>query len=100
MIDLTKIDDDTLMARGAYSTINAQLKDENKALANLCGELHTAATKILTHMRPDGAAVPSGVGMHLRAARAVMDQIEASTESIVSLSQQKSDLYLQAWGAK
>lgn len=100
MIDLTTIDDDTLMARGAYSTINARLKDENKALANLCGELHTAATKILTHMRPDGSDVPSGVGMHIRAARAVLDQIEASTQSIVSLSQQKRDLHTQAWGGK
>jgi len=100
MIDLTKIDDETLMARGAYSTVNARLSDEKKRLATLCGELHTVATKILAHMQPGGAHVPIGAEMYTLAARSAMDDIEACTQSIVALSQQKFDLYAQAWGSE
>lgn len=100
MIDLTTIDDDTLMARGAYSTINAKLKDEKITLSKLCGEMHTIATNILAHVQPGSGKIPTSVAPLLQGARNLVDQIESCTDKIISMEMQKSDLYMQAWGEK
>ena len=100
MIDLTKIDDDTLMARGAYSTIWAAHKDEKKNLSVLCGELSSTAAKILRRMQPDNDAVPDSVDDLLKAGRASLDAIELCVRSIESLAQQRAGIKTQAWGKK
>ncbi|MES2323244.1 MAG: hypothetical protein V4633_13350 [Pseudomonadota bacterium] len=100
MIDLTKIDDDTLMARGAYSTIRAAHEDEKKSLQMLCGELSSTATKILRVMQPDADAVPESVDALLASGRLTLDSIERCTDQIIGLAQQKHDLKTQAWGKR
>lgn len=100
MIDLTTIDDDTLMARGAYSTVNSALKDERKNLQMLTGELSSTAAKILRQMQPDSDVVPQPVDVLLAAGRATLDAVELCAGRIVALAEQKHDLRGQAWGRK
>ena len=100
MIDLTKIDDETLLARGAYSTVRAALEDEKKNLQILTGELTSTATKILRQMQPEGDVVPQPADVLLAAGRATLDAIELTAGRIIGLAQQKHDLRAQAWGRK
>ena len=100
MIDLTQIDDDTLMARGAYSTIRAAHEDEKKNLQILCGALSSTSTKVLRRMQPDNDEVPDSVADLLAAGRASLDAIELSVQRIESLAQQKANIKQQAWGGK
>jgi hypothetical protein len=100
MIDLTKIDDSTLMARGGYSTVNSALKDERKNLQMLTGELSSATSRILRQMQPEADAVPQPADALLAAARATLDAVELCAGRIVALAQQKHDLRAQAWGRK
>ena len=100
MIDLTQIDDQTLMARGAYATVRGQHEDEKKNLSVLCGELSSTATKVLRQMQPERDEVPMPVDVLLAAGRATLDAIELSAGRIVSLAQQKHGLKAQAWGPK
>jgi hypothetical protein len=98
MLDLTKIDADTLLARGEYSTIRAAHEDEKKALQLLCGALASTATKILRRMQPDNDAVPESVDELLAAARAGLDLIDATVTRIASLAQQRAEVKPRAWG--
>lgn len=100
MIDLTKIDDDTLMARGAYSTVRAAHEDDKKTLSVLCGELASTAMKVLRQMQPEGDTVPQPVDVLMASGRATMDAIELTAGRIVALAQQKHDLKVAAWGKK
>lgn len=98
MIDLTKIDDETLMARGAYSTVRAEHEDEKKTLSILCGELMSIANKISRQVQPLGDVVPDPVDDLIGAARKTIDAMELSGHRIVALAQQKHGLKSQAWG--
>jgi hypothetical protein len=100
MFDLTTIDDDTLMARGAYATIRGAHEDAKKSLQMLCGELSSTATKVLRRMQPDNDAVPDSVDELLAAGRASLDAIELCVHQIESLAQQRADIRQQAWGRK
>lgn len=97
MIDLSKIDDATLMARGMYSTVRAAHEDEKKALQLLCGALASTATKILRRMQPDNDEVPESVDELLAAARAGLDLIDATVTRIASLAQQRAEVKKEAW---
>lgn len=97
MIDLTKIDNETLMARGAYSTIRAAHEDEKKNLQMLCGSLSSTAAKVLRRMQPDNDEVPASVDELLAAGRAALDAIEISVATIESLAQQRAHLKPKAW---
>ena len=100
MFDLTTIDNDTLMARGAYATIRGAHEDEKKNLSILCGELSSTATKVLRHMQPDNDAVPESADALLAAGRAALDAMTLCCERIAGLAQQKRDIKQQAWGRK
>ena len=100
MIDLTKISDDTLMARGAYSTIRAAHEDAKKELAVLCGEMSSTATRILRQMQPGEDEVPVAIDVLLNTARATLDLIEGCAWRIESLAAQKQGVRHQAWGGK
>jgi hypothetical protein len=100
MIDLTTIDDDTLMARGSYATVRGAFEDEKKTLSMLCGELSSTSSKVLRTMQPDNDALPVSVESLIAAARLTLDAIEACAKRIESLAQQKHDLKQQAWGRK
>ena len=100
MIDLTQIDDDTLMARGSYATVRGAHEDEKKNLSMLCGELSSTAAKVLRQMQPTGDEVPTSVDVLIAVGRSTLDAIEMCTKRIESLAQQKHDLKQQAWGRK
>ena len=100
MIDLTKIDDQTLMARGAYSTIRAAHEDEKKNLQMLCGELSSLASKVLRRMQPDNDSIPESVGDLIASGRKALDAMDLSSQRIESLAKQRSAIKFQAWGKK
>jgi hypothetical protein len=97
MIDLTKIPDDTLMARGKYSTIRGAHEDEKKRLAILAGELGTAATQILRRMQPDNDDVPESVDELFEGARATLEKMDACVTSIYGLATKRKELKPLAW---
>ena len=100
MIDLSKIDDETLMARGAYSTIRAAHEDAKKELSILCGELISCSTRILRQMQPAEDEVPTSVDVLVTVGRATLDAIEVCAKRIESLAAQKQGIRQQAWGRK
>lgn len=100
MIDLTTIDNDTLMARGSYATVRGAHEDEKKNLSILCGELSSTATKILRAMQPENDAIPESVDSLITMGRGTLDAMEACAKRIEGLAQQKQGLKQQAWGRK
>jgi len=100
MIDLTQIDDDTLMARGSYATVRGQHEDEKQNLSVLCGELSSTATKILRQMQPAHDDVPASVDELIASGRKTLDAMDLCAKRIVSLAQQRAALKHPAWGRK
>jgi hypothetical protein len=100
MIDLTKFDNETLMARGAYSTVRAEHEDEKKRMQILTGEMSSVTSQVLRQVQPDGDAVPEGVGDLLAKGRGILDAMEVCAQRIIGLAKQKAALKPQAWGRK
>lgn len=102
MIDLAAIDEDTLIARGQYSTVRSAHEDEKKRLSILAGQLSSAASQVLRYMQPDGDAAPEirGVQELLAYAHETLAKIEECVANIESLALQRAALKSAAWGRK
>jgi hypothetical protein len=100
MLDLDEIGDVVLLARGKYSTVRGAHEDAKKSLQMLCGQLSTAAVKVLRRMQPDNDDVPDSVDDLILGARNTMVLMEACIVEIESLAQQRRDLKELAWGQK
>lgn len=94
------IDLDTLVARGAYSTVNAMLRDEVKQLKTLCDELANVPRVILRHMQPEGDALPTVPDSQIAIGRATIEEMELCAGTIAMLVKQKQDLRTAAWGGR
>ncbi|MDB5937473.1 MAG: hypothetical protein JWQ01_4817 [Massilia sp.] len=99
-MNLDEIGDVVLLARGKYSTVRGAHEDAKKSLQMLCGQLSTAAVKVLRRMQPDNDDVPDSVDDLLSDARSTIVLMEKCVTEIESLAQQRSDLKAQAWGGK
>jgi hypothetical protein len=100
MIDLTTIPNETLLARGVYSTVRAAHEDEKKELQKLCGQLSSVASQVLRTMQPDNDDVPPSVDELLVNGRRTLDAMEACTQRIASLAKQRQEVKQQAWGKR
>jgi hypothetical protein len=100
MLDLTQIDDATLLARGKYSTVRGAHEDAKKSLQMLCGQLSSTAVKVLRRMQPDNDDVPDSVDDLVSGARNTIVLMESCIAEIESLAQQRRDLKELAWGQK
>lgn len=100
MIDLAQIDNDTLMARGAYSTVRAAHEDAKKRLQMLCGELSSISSQVLRRMQPDNDDVPQSVDELFAAAKKTLAAMDECVELIKSLAPQRASLKELAWGRK
>jgi hypothetical protein len=102
MIDLTAIDQETIIARGQYATVRSAHEDEKKRLSILCGQLSSSVAQVLRYMQPDGDATPSidAVLDMLSIARETLTKIDACVESIEALAMQRAALKQAAWGGK
>jgi hypothetical protein len=100
MIDLTTIGQDTLIARGQYSTVRGAHEDEKKRLAILCGQFASIAPQILRYMQPDNDASPpmSAVLDLIAAGRDALGKIDACVAEIEGLAAQRAALKQSAWG--
>jgi hypothetical protein len=100
MLDLEEIGDVVLLARGKYSTVRGAHEDAKKSLQMLCGQLSTAAVKVLRRMQPDNDDVPDSVDDLVSGARNTIVLMEECVAEIESLAQQQRDLKALAWGGK
>lgn len=102
MIDLTTIDQETLIARGQYSTVRGAHEDEKKRLAILCGQFSTVSSQVLRCMQPDGDAQPdmAAVRALLDTGREALARIEQCVSDIEALAAQRAALKGAAWGRK
>jgi hypothetical protein len=98
MIDLTKISDGLLLARGCYATVRGEHEDAKKRLAVLCGHMGAINSQILRKCQPDSDDVPDGVSELLDEGRATMEKIAVCTAEIESLARQRAELKPSAWG--
>jgi len=102
MIDLTTIDQETLIARGQYSTVRGAHEDEKKRLAILCGQFSAVSSQVLRCMQPDGDAQPDMAAVHelLETGRQALARIEQCVSAIEGLAAQRVSLKDAAWGRK
>lgn len=100
MIDLTTIDNETIIARGQYATVRSAHEDEKKRLAVLCGQFASISSQVLRLMQPDGDAAPDvGTARGLIAnGRELLGKISDSVSSIEGLAVQRAALKPAAWG--
>lgn len=97
MIDLSKIDESLLLARGSYATVRSSHEDSKKELSVLCGKLSAVASQVLRKMQPDNDEVPDSVEDLLSSGRATIDRMEATAKQIESLAKQRAELKKDAW---
>lgn len=100
MIDLTAIDQDTIIARGQYATIRAAHEDEKKRLQMLCGQFLSIAPQILRYMQPQEGDTPeigAVLGL-LSLGRETLDKVEACVADIETLDMQRAALKQASWG--
>jgi hypothetical protein len=102
MIDLTTIDEATLLARGQYATVRGAHEDEKQRLAILCGQFSAASAQVLRCMQPDGDTTPdmNAVRGLLAAMRDGVGRIEQCVSDIEGLAAQRAALKQAAWGRK
>jgi hypothetical protein len=102
MIDLTAIDQDTIVARGQYATVRGAHEDEKKRLSILCGQFTSISSQVLRHMQPDSDAVPDMDAVRALVAdgRELLGKISDCVNEIEGLAMQRAALKQAAWGAK
>ena len=100
MLDLTTIDQETIIARGQYSSVNGALKDAKRKLALQCSEFQSIAALVLRCMQPDGDAMPDMevVRERLTRGRELLAVIDAGATEIEELALQRASLKDAAWG--
>jgi hypothetical protein len=102
MIDLSEIDNETIIARGRYATVRSYHEDEKKRLSILCGQLSSASSQVLRFMQPGEDDAPDSVAVAsmLDGARATLGEIEKCVANIEGLAVQRAALRQPAWGRK
>lgn len=102
MIDLTTIDNETIIARGQYATVRSAHEDEKKRLSILCGQLSSTSSQVLRYMQPseDDVLDATAVGEMLDAARGTLEGIQKCVATIEGLAMQRAALKQSAWGRK
>jgi hypothetical protein len=102
MIDLTSIDQDTIIARGQYATVRSAHEDEKKRLAILCGQFTSISSQVLRLMQPDGDAAPDmdTVRGLITSGEELLGKITVSVGEIEGLAMQRAALKQAAWGGK
>lgn len=96
MIDLAKIPAVLLENRGAYSTVNSAYKDQLVNMQKLTGQLSSFASAILHRVQPKEGE-PQSVKELIESARETLDSMDACADSIASLHEQKTQIYVLAW---
>lgn len=102
MIDLTTIDQETIIARGQYATVRSEHENQKKRLSVLCGQLSSASSQVLRFMQPGEDDTPplAAVNEMLDGARKTLNDIEACVTTIEALALQRAALKPIAWGGR
>jgi hypothetical protein len=94
MIELQ--DKELMLARGQYSTLNAEYKDCMKEIQMLTGALSSAAAQILHGVQPKDDE-PINVDKHLDVGRLAINKIERCVMRLAELAKQRAELKPIAW---
>jgi hypothetical protein len=95
MKNLDDISTETFIARGKYSTLNAELKEQVKRLSISCETMMHATQQILKRSQDDDVdeALPGLLGN----ARKSLETMETLSKEIIELTSQKNELKSLAW---
>lgn len=99
-MNLDDIPQETIIARGQYSTVRGAHEDAKKQLSVLCGRLSSVSSQVLRYMQPDNDDAPPMAAVHdlMDMGRKYMDQIDACIAQINELDAQRAALKPLAWG--
>jgi hypothetical protein len=90
-------DTDLMLARGKYSTLNAEHRECLKKLQMLTGSLSSAAAQVLHGVQPRDDSQAIDVSATLGMGRGLLDEIERCVMRIAELAKQRAELKPQAW---
>lgn len=93
-MDLSTLDQSTILARGQYATVNG----EYKTLMSTAQSLTQQACDALRHgLQAQDHAV---MREHLRDTSALVTRLEQITHELDELKRQKDELWSEAWGKR
>jgi hypothetical protein len=85
-----------MLARGQYSTLNAEYKDCMKEIQMLTGALSSAAAQILHGVQPKDDE-PINVADAIDIGKQLLNKIERITMRLTELAEQRAELKPRAW---
>lgn len=86
-----------MLVRGQYSTLNAEHKDTLKRLQILTGSLSSVAAQVLHGVQPKDESFPIDVAAQLSQGRALLDDIDRCVTRLAELAKQRNELKPRAW---
>lgn len=90
-------DTELMLARGKYSTLNAEYKDCLKKLSILTGSLSSVAAQVLHGVQPKDEAQAIDVSACLGMGRGLIDEIDRCVMRIAELAKERAALKPVAW---
>lgn len=93
-------DTDLMLARGKYSTLNAEYKDCLKKLQMLTGSLSSVSAQVLYAAQPKDEAQAIDVSAALGMGRGLIDEIDRCCMRLAELAKQRNELKPIAWGRR
>lgn len=99
MFDLTQIPDEVIVARGQFATVRGAHDDRKVEMQQSCGELMSAANRILKAVTEKEEVDSEHVKQLFSEARSWLADMELKATSIESLAKQRAELKPLAWSA-
>jgi hypothetical protein len=90
-------DTDLMLARGKYSTLNAEHREIMKKLQMLTGSLSSVSAQVLHGVQPRDDSQAIDVSAVLSMGRGLLDEMERCVMRIAELAKQRAELKPIAW---
>lgn len=90
-------DTELMLARGKYSTLNAEHKDCMKKLQMLTGSLSSVAAQVLHGVQPKDEAQAIDVAASVLMGHGLLDEIDRCVMRIAELAKERNALKPIAW---
>ena len=90
-------DTDLMLARGKYSTLNAEHRECMKKLQLLTGSLSSVSAQVLYGVQPKDESQAIDVSAAIGMGRGLLDEIDRCVMRIAELAKQRATLKSIAW---
>ena len=90
-------DTDLMLARGKYSTLNAEHREIMKKLQMLTGSLSSVSAQVLYGVQPKDESQDIDVSAAIGMGRGLLDEIDRCVMRIAELAKQRTALKPIAW---